>query len=88
MGFANVKLMIPCCRRIPEAEKVLEAVAAHGLRRDANGLEIYVMCEIPNNVIQIDAFARLFDGFSIGLNDLTTGPGGRSRLAHRGVRLR
>lgn len=71
MGLVNVKLMIPFCRRVQEAERVLEAMAAHGLRRGDNGLEIYVMCEIPNNVIQIDAFAKLFDGFSIGSNDLT-----------------
>jgi len=71
MGLVNVKLMIPFCRRIQEAERVLEAMATHGLRRGDNGLEIYVMCEIPNNVIQIDAFAKLFDGFSIGSNDLT-----------------
>jgi pyruvate,water dikinase len=71
MGLVNVKLMIPFCRRIQEAERVLETMAAHGLRRGDNGLEIYVMCEIPNNVIQIDAFAKLFDGFSIGSNDLT-----------------
>lgn len=71
MGLVNVKLMIPFCRRIQEAERVLDAMATHGLRRGVDGLEIYVMCEIPNNVIQIDAFARLFDGFSIGSNDLT-----------------
>jgi pyruvate,water dikinase len=71
MGLTNVKLMIPFCRRIDEAERVLQAMAGHGLKRGPNGLEIYVMCEIPNNVIQIDAFARLFDGFSIGSNDLT-----------------
>jgi len=71
MGLDNVKLMIPFCRRVAEAERVLEAMAGHGLRRGEKGLEIYVMCEIPNNVIQIDAFARLFDGFSIGSNDLT-----------------
>jgi pyruvate, water dikinase len=71
MGLTNVKLMIPFCRRVQEAERVLQALAAHGLDRGVNGLEIYVMCEIPNNVIQIDAFARLFDGFSIGSNDLT-----------------
>jgi pyruvate,water dikinase len=71
MGLTNVKLMIPFCRRVPEGEKVLAAMAEHGLKRCNNGLEIYVMCEIPNNVIQIDAFARLFDGFSIGSNDLT-----------------
>jgi len=71
MGLTNVKLMIPFCRRIQEGEKVLEAMATHGLRRGDNGLEVYVMCEIPNNVILIDAFAKLFDGFSIGSNDLT-----------------
>jgi pyruvate,water dikinase len=71
MGFTNVLLMIPFCRRVDEAERVLEAMAAHGLARGLNGLQVYVMCEIPNNIIQIDAFARLFDGFSIGSNDLT-----------------
>jgi pyruvate,water dikinase len=71
MGLTNVKLMIPFCRRVQEAEKVLAVMAAHGLKRGENGLEVYVMCEIPNNVVQIDAFARLFDGFSIGSNDLT-----------------
>lgn len=71
MGLVNVKLMIPFCRRIDEAERVLAAMASQGLKRGDNGLEIYVMCEIPNNVIQIDAFAKLFDGFSIGSNDLT-----------------
>jgi len=71
MGLDNVKLMIPFCRRVEEGKRVLEAMAAQGLKRGDNGLEIYVMCEIPNNVIQIDAFAELFDGFSIGSNDLT-----------------
>jgi len=71
MGFDNVKLMIPFCRRVEEGEQVLAAMAAHGLTRGVNGLEVYVMCEIPNNVIQIDAFTRLFDGISIGSNDLT-----------------
>jgi pyruvate, water dikinase len=71
MGLVNVKLMVPFCRRVDEAERVLRAMAEHGLGRGTNGLEIYVMCEIPNNVIQIDAFAKLFDGFSIGSNDLT-----------------
>lgn len=71
MGLTNVKLMIPFCRRVEEGERVLESLAQHGLRRGENGLEIYVMCEIPNNVIQVDAFAKLFDGFSIGSNDLT-----------------
>jgi pyruvate, water dikinase len=71
MGLTNVILMIPFCRRVQEAEKVLEAMAKHGLKRGENGLEVYVMCEIPNNVIQIDAFSQVFDGFSIGSNDLT-----------------
>ncbi len=71
MGFDNVILMIPFCRRVQEGQKVLEAMARYGLERGKNGLEIYVMCEIPNNVIQIDAFSQLFDGFSIGSNDLT-----------------
>ena len=71
MGLTNVRLMIPFCRRIDEGERVLTAMAGLGLKRGVNGLEIYVMCEIPNNVIQIDAFAQLFDGFSIGSNDLT-----------------
>ena len=71
MGFRNVKLMVPFCRRVAEGERVLQAMADHGLVRGVDGLEVYVMCEIPNNVVQIDAFARLFDGFSIGSNDLT-----------------
>jgi pyruvate,water dikinase len=71
MGLTNVKLMIPFCRRVREAEVVLQALAGNGLARGGDGLEVYVMCEIPNNVIQIDAFACLFDGFSIGSNDLT-----------------
>ncbi|HHI93758.1 MAG TPA: phosphoenolpyruvate synthase [Gammaproteobacteria bacterium] len=71
MGLTNVKLMIPFCRRIEEGEKVLQSMAEHGLKRGDNGLEIYVMCEIPNNVILIDEFSKLFDGFSIGSNDLT-----------------
>lgn len=71
MGLRNVVLMIPFCRRVEEAEKVLEYMAHCGLKRGKNGLQIYVMCEIPNNVIRIDAFAELFDGFSIGSNDLT-----------------
>ena len=66
-----MQLMIPFCRRIEEGKQVLQVMADYGLRRGEHGLEIYVMCEIPNNVIQIDAFAQLFDGFSIGSNDLT-----------------
>lgn len=71
MGLKNVVLMIPFCRRIDEAERVLDYMAKLGLKRGEEGLEIYVMCEIPNNVILIDEFAKLFDGFSIGSNDLT-----------------
>jgi pyruvate,water dikinase len=71
MGLSNVKLMIPFCRRVQEGRQVLDEMAKHGLRRGDNGLEIYVMCEIPNNILLIDAFAELFDGFSIGSNDLT-----------------
>ena len=71
MGLTNLRLMIPFCRRVREAEQVLGTMARHGLERGKDGLEIYVMCEIPNNVIQVDAFASLFDGFSIGSNDLT-----------------
>ncbi len=71
MGLSNVKLMIPFCRRVEEGQRVLDAMAQHGLKRGENELKIYVMCEIPNNVVQIDAFSRLFDGFSIGSNDLT-----------------
>ncbi len=71
MGLSNVILMIPFCRTVAEGERVLQAMADNGLKRGENDLQVYVMCEIPNNVIQIDAFAKLFDGFSIGSNDLT-----------------
>jgi pyruvate,water dikinase len=71
MGLANLKLMVPFCRRLDEARAVLAALARHGLVRGENGLEVYVMCEIPNNVLLIDEFSELFDGFSIGSNDLT-----------------
>jgi pyruvate,water dikinase len=71
MGLANVIPMIPFCRRVEEAERVIAAMAAEGLVRGQRGLQVYCMCEIPNNVILIDQFSRLFDGFSIGSNDLT-----------------
>ncbi len=71
MGLTNLKVMVPFCRRLDEARRVLETMAKYGLKRGENGLEIYVMCEIPNNVLLIDEFAELFDGFSIGSNDLT-----------------
>jgi pyruvate,water dikinase len=71
MGFDNVILMIPFCRRVDEGKKVIETMAKYGLKQGENDLKIYVMCEIPNNVISIDAFSQIFDGFSIGSNDLT-----------------
>jgi pyruvate, water dikinase len=70
-GLANVKLMVPFCRTIEEGKKVLETMKAHGLERGKHGLEIYVMAEIPSNVILAEEFADIFDGFSIGSNDLT-----------------
>lgn len=71
MGLTNLIIMVPFCRRVEEAEKVLAEMAKNGIKRGENGLEVYVMCEIPNNVILIDEFSKLFDGFSIGSNDLT-----------------
>ena len=71
MGFTNVILMIPFCRRVQEGKDVIATMEKYGLKRGENALEIYVMCEIPNNVILIDAFSEVFDGFSIGSNDLT-----------------
>jgi pyruvate,water dikinase len=71
MGLANVKLMIPFCRTPQEGQRVLELLSANGLTRGEHGLEVYVMAEIPSNAILADEFAALFDGFSIGSNDLT-----------------
>jgi len=71
IGMDNIILMIPFCRRVDEGERVIDTMAKYGLKRGENGLKIYVMCEIPNNVIQIDEFSQIFDGFSIGSNDLT-----------------
>jgi pyruvate,water dikinase len=71
MGLTNVKLMIPFCRTVEEGEKVIRVMADKGLVQGENGLEIYMMVEIPSNVIMIDDFGKIFDGFSIGSNDLT-----------------
>jgi len=71
LGFSNVVAMIPFCRSVSEAEKVLQVMAENGLRRGEDGLQVYVLCEIPSNVILAKQFAQHFDGFSIGSNDLT-----------------
>jgi pyruvate,water dikinase len=67
----NLKVMIPVCRTPEEGEKVLQVMSKHGLVQGRKGLEVYVMCELPSNVILADRFCDVFDGFSIGSNDLT-----------------
>jgi len=71
MGLRNLKVMIPFCRTVDEGRRVLAAMADHGLPRGEDGLEVYAMCEIPANVVLAEAFLGIFDGFSIGSNDLT-----------------
>jgi pyruvate, water dikinase len=71
MGLINVKLMVPFCRTVDEGRKVVAEMQKHGLQQGENGLEVYVMCEIPSNILLAADFAEIFDGFSIGSNDLT-----------------
>jgi pyruvate,water dikinase len=71
MGLTNLKLMVPFCRTVEEGKKVIAEMKKNGLKQGENGLEVYVMCEIPSNVILGEEFCKIFDGFSIGSNDLT-----------------
>ncbi len=88
IGLTNVKVMVPFCRTVEEGKQVIKIMAENGLKRGVNGLEFYVMCEIPSNVVLADKFAEIFDGFSIGSNDLTQLTLGldrdSGRLAHLG----
>lgn len=71
MGLTNVKIMVPFCRTVAEGKLVVKEMAKHGLKHGKNGLQVYVMAEIPSNILNVEAFAGVFDGFSIGSNDLT-----------------
>lgn len=71
MGFTNVEIMVPFVRTVAQAESVVAALSAHGIERGRNGLRLIMMCEVPSNAILADQFLQLFDGFSIGSNDLT-----------------
>lgn len=71
MGLTNIKIMVPFCRTVQEGKRVLQEMASHGLKQGKDGLEVYIMCELPSNVWSVDQFAECFDGFSIGSNDLT-----------------
>jgi pyruvate,water dikinase len=69
--LTNIKVMIPFCRTVDEGRRVLAAMASNGLRQGEDGLEVYAMCEVPSNAVLAEEFLRVFDGFSIGSNDLT-----------------
>jgi pyruvate,water dikinase len=71
MGLTNIKVMIPFCRTVDEAKQVIAVMGTHGLKQGDQGLEIYGMCELPSNIVRADEFLRVFDGYSIGSNDLT-----------------
>ncbi len=71
MGLTNIKVMVPFCRTVAEGKKVLDEMKGNGLVQHENGLQVYIMCELPSNVLSVNEFAELFDGFSIGSNDLT-----------------
>ena len=71
MGLTNVKIMIPFCRTVAEGKRVIATMAGHGLKQGEDGLEIYAMCELPSNVVRARDFLKVFDGYSIGSNDLT-----------------
>ena len=89
LGLTNIKVMIPFCRTVEEGKRVIAAMAENGLRQGEDGLEIYAMCEIPSNAILAEEFLRVFDGFSIGSNDLTQltlGPGSGFRHCRASLR--